>query len=233
MEIEILPDQPTRRQFHKAMKRAATTEKSKKGSAKKPKDTFGIHKPLRSVKPELKYKDSVMSASLPPFGTWAGPTLLNGLQVGGSPQQRVGRKVTWTKMLVRCNFTATDPIAPTTDTRIRVLIIYDKQTNGANPTVTSVLAIDEFTSPMNLDNRDRYVILADVEVPQSVGLNNFSGTVTFNRKFNLETIYNVNGAGDVGDINTGAIFGMYCGNNVNFGTGISSRMQVRLRFLDY
>lgn len=219
------------------MKRTAdSSPKNKRPTSQKKfnkQDNFGIHKPLTRIKPELKYKDNNPTPSLPPFGTWITPVLINGMAIGGGATQRVGRRVTFTKLISRVSFYAATAIPPTEDTKIRILVFLDKQSNGATPTITQVLATDNFTSPMNLDNRDRFVVLADVITKDSVGINNQATELYFTRKFNIETTFNVNNNGDVGDIATGSIFFSICGSNVLFSTGISSNNYHRLRFVDF
>jgi len=44
---------------------------------------------------------------------------------------------------------------------VRVMVIYDNQTNGALPAVGDVLQSANYQSPLNLNNRDRFKILHD------------------------------------------------------------------------
>lgn len=239
MEIEIKPDQGnTLKAFlefqqRKKMKRTATTPKAKKTGQKKIRqDNFGIYKPIGKIKPELKWKDTQTPTGVPPFGTWITPNLINGLQVGGSPTQRVGRKVNFTKLLVRGLFTASSVTPPDTDTNIRIMVFADRQANGSTPLVLDVVTSDEFNAPMNLDNRDRFVILADIVIEQCVGITNQAVQFTINRKFNIETVFNANGNGTAGDISTNSIWIMYCGSHNNFSQPLGAQVRSRLRFID-
>lgn len=186
------------------------------------------------LNPELKLVDRLTTASVPPAATWVAPVQISVVTIGGNVNNRVGRKVTYKKLLVRATFNAIQATQPTSDCQIRFLVVYDRQVNGTGPlNIVSILDNDSFTSPMNLDNRDRFLIIADVILDKSVGKNNFSSNLVLNRKFNLESIYNLNNAGDIGDVNTGAFFISYCKNESNSLDPIASQVRTRMRFTDF
>jgi len=185
------------------------------------------------LSPELKVVDRHTTAAVPPAGSWIPPTQISIVTIGGNINNRVGRKVTMKKLLIRLAFQTSQAIAPLSDATIRVLVVYDRAPNGTIATITSVLDNDSFTSPMNLDNRDRFVVIADQMTTQNVGKNNNATQMVINRKFNYESIYNLNNNGDIGDVNTGVLYVMYCKNETASLDGIGVSCRSRVRFTDF
>lgn len=100
--------------------------------------------------------------------TAGGVVLLNGIANGTEIYQRVGRKCVMKSLLFRMTIfndpTKQDPQG----TAVRIILFYDSQTNGAAPTVANVLSNMQAaaytpipTSPMNLNNRDRFKVIKD------------------------------------------------------------------------
>jgi len=89
-------------------------------------------------------------------------TLLNGVAQGDDFDSREGRQITVKSVQVRGYFDKlvyTDQAAA----HCRMLVIMDQQTNGAAPTMADILQdADEPLSFMNLNNRERFKVLADV-----------------------------------------------------------------------
>lgn len=193
-----------------------------------------IHRPLRTIKPELKWVDQPLTANIPPFGGFL-RQILNGMTVGGSPNQRVGRKINMTKLTIRYNFAANQTLlAMLGSCSFRIIVVFDKQTNGFTPLVTDILETDSFSSMNNLSNRERFITLVDFITPQITqgGPYNVNGII--NRKFNLETIFNTGGAGTVNDIATGGLFYLCASSNA---AGVQSPLESssisRMRFVDF
>jgi len=90
--------------------------------------------------------------------------LLNGIAQGTDYNQRIGRKCQLKSLFIRftvnVNPGALGLLAPQGDV-VRLLIVYDCQSNGAAPAITDVLSTVNYDSPMNLNNRDRFKILYD------------------------------------------------------------------------
>lgn len=89
-------------------------------------------------------------------------TLLNATTQGTGNSGRVGRIATITSVQARMTFqssvgaTGINPVP-----NVRVLIVYDKEANGVATTAAAILATDNVVAPMNLENAQRYIILAD------------------------------------------------------------------------
>lgn len=122
-------------------------------------------------RPEVKALDTQFGTlanpnSIPVTGTNAGTfftlnTMANSPALGGRLGNQVSTKSVYYQYVL--NF-GTGPVP----NAIRHLLIWDKQPNGNTPTISDVLAAnqtasnsDYITVPMNLSNRDRFVILAD------------------------------------------------------------------------
>jgi len=90
-------------------------------------------------------------------------TLINGVAQGDDFNQREGRQITVKSVQVRGFF---DRIALTDQqaAHCRLLVLMDQQANGAAPTMADIL--EQATEPlsfMNLNNRERFKVLADVQ----------------------------------------------------------------------
>lgn len=156
---------------------------------------------------ELKFKDTNFTTTINANSeVWSPgtPTLLNGLANGSDASTRIGRKIIMTSLyfrtVVQLATTSTGGAA------FRIVVVYDKQSNAAAPAVTDVFVADNFRSPNNLSNRDRFVTLCDVVTDQIGTGTNYSGNVTIYKKINLETMFNAGSAGTIGDISSGSIY---------------------------
>jgi len=157
--------------------------------------------------------------------TWT-INVLNDVAQGTTAITRIGRKILMKSLLVQGWVNLSSP------TVLRILIIYDRQPNGALPGATDVLTSNTLMAAMNLDNRDRFICLADIFPGDDA--ENLTGNATngfgWKRfiKMNLETIYGGN-AGSIADINTGSLLIM---TNCYGGTASSETGLQRLRFVD-
>lgn len=142
---------------------------------------------------------------------------------------------------------------------MRILIYYDRQANGANPAQADILtdttnagaasAVIPF-SALNINNRDRFVVLRDRKVPTPpIGVNGGSvdtdviSTLStsdkngfayqeFIKLKGLESVYNSTNGGTIGDISAGA-FGILVFNSDASGSPAwNFKLQARLKFLD-
>jgi len=98
--------------------------------------------------------------------------------------------------------TATTPFAGT----VRMLIIYDKQTNATAPTVAQILEQTDALSFMNMDNRDRFSVLIDKQIAIDQFGGNGSRVVKLFKRSALPTIFNSGTAGTVADMTTGSVY---------------------------
>lgn len=110
---------------------------------------------------EMKFND----ATIDDAAVVANGTIQNELleiAEGVGEEQRVGRKITIRKCIYRFTITiaTTATAANTTDT-VRLMIVQDKQANGAMPTVANVLQTDFYLGLNNLANSARFRTLFD------------------------------------------------------------------------
>ena len=160
------------------------------------------------------------------------PILLNGCIAGSQNYNRIGRKINNRSIQVRGWINSVTTGAAADDQLCRMLIVYDKQSNGAAPTWANVIQSQDITGAtsstssdmVNLDNRDRFIVLRDrcyaMSFQSSTATQAVQGSHTVCMveeyfKINLETIFNAGTAGTVGDITTGAIHVFFCGSNAS------------------
>jgi len=172
---------------------------------------------------------------------------LNSMQVGSALNQRIGRKVTMRSvkinMTIRAPTTSTviadggyvygsSPAVINTQNIIRIILVYDRQTNCAAPGYSDVLAspgssgvsgsgagtgVVGVASSNNLNNRSRFLTVFDKNYT-------FGSTdavqkhVQIYKKLNLPVIYTSNNPAsnpyDVSVISTGGLFLMYVSDGV-------------------
>jgi len=104
---------------------------------------------------ELKYADAGASVGNTSSGHI---TNLFAIQNGTGPDERIGRSVSLHDMNVNYRI-ATNGNA--LYSLVRVMIIYDKQTNGALPAITDIVASTGTVTQFNANNRSRFMILYD------------------------------------------------------------------------
>lgn len=132
----------------------------------------------------------------------ASVTAINSVVQGITAVTRVGRGAVMRQVEVRLSW----GMAATTtlnDTR-RVMIVYDRRSNGAAITGATVLEVDSLEAPLNMANAGRFKILYDKTLnvgtagPQNM---NFY----YKKKVNLPTNYGLGNGGTVADIASGGI----------------------------
>lgn len=179
-------------------------------------------------KPERKNVDTNSTLAPPLTSSFTAPTLLNGLAQGVNNSERIGRKAVMKSLSLRYTY---DGTASDGDSQVRILIIYDKQANGALPAASDVIPNQTFTSHIQLANADRFVVLMDEvsESRQSSALN-ISGSRYL--KCNLETIFGGSTSG-IASINSGSIFIMAANNaDPTIGAVGALYFSTRVRYTD-
>lgn len=153
-------------------------------------------------KPEVKALDTQFGTLVNPnsialSGTNTGNfTVINAITPGTLLNGRLGNQIATKSVYYQyvLNF-GTGPVP----NAIRHLLVWDKQPNGAAPALTDVLAAnqgtansDYITVPMNLTNRDRFVILADERTTLSPNGDQIR-IITGFRKINQRSDFGVSG----------------------------------------
>jgi len=164
------------------------------------------------------------------FGqTTANVYLFNAMSQGTTPNTHVGRTVQLTSLDYRwsghCGATTTG------GSPLRLLIVYDKQPNGALAIATNIVATDELTGMMNLNNNHRFIVLVDELIPCVGVAGPAAWGVKGHRKFSLPVEFQSNN-GDITDITTGAVIGLVWQDGGLLIANPPSHLYVRLRFDD-
>lgn len=214
---------------------------------------------------ELKSVDT--SAGLYAFNS-AGAVAAAPLNVpvsGAAFYQRVGNKISMKSLQLRGEILPSGAnAAAVSEQTARIIVYYDRQANGAAPTVADVLTstLSNGTTAstaidfININNRDRFLILMDQQVLLSaLGINgataassatvaidinnNANGTQgqfninRFIKLKGLETVFKAS-AGNIGDISAGAIGVLTISTgDVNATSAWQLIMSSRLRYYDY
>jgi len=145
-----------------------------------------------------------------------GRFLLNGCVPGNTQSTRIGRKITIKsiegKFYIWNNLNSESNI-------VRAALVWDKQPNATAAAITDVWNTADPSSLRNLANKERFTVLWDSKQHALIGNATPTGaTVLYDRLFSytkamqvykkvtLDTTYNVGTSGDIGDIQTGALF---------------------------
>lgn len=201
-----------------------STVRSFKKQATKPRVT--IVRP--AVKGELKFTDITLTQE---FSTTGTITLLNGVAQGSNESNRVGTRQDNVSLLLRG---AISVGAVATASTVRMIVVYDNQTNKLAPAITDVLTAVNTGSAMNLSNRDRFRVLLDrFEYVEASG----KAIIPFNHYLKLGQSRTTYGNGltgaTVAGITTGAIFLITVGDLVTGTTApVTKVANSRFRFSD-
>lgn len=188
-----------------------------------------------SRRPELKFLDVLTSYTYGTSATGLTPVLLNGCSQGTDATQHIGRQTTMKSLY----WLWEGYVAPTTvgGTPLRLVILYDKESEGAAPTIAAAAQTDAFNqdnilAQQNLNNRDRFVVLVD-EVVECCGQ---GGPQTFMRKgfrkVGLPVVFNAGTGATIAAINTGAVYAFTWATDGITTAAITSQLQTRIRFED-
>lgn len=152
-------------------------------------------------------------------------TLLNGVISGDDFNNRDGRRIFMKSIFMRGSVNA--QAFGAAQGMSRLIVFYDKQTNGAAPAILDVLVTATVASQLNLNNRSRFQILAD----QTFFFSNTGEAireVEVFRNLNLDAQYSGVTA-SVASIATGSIYMLML---ADFST-VDYKVSERIRFLDY
>lgn len=207
----------------------------------------------RSNKSEVKALD--VATAVYALNTTGSVIPLNLIVAGSSFFNRVGRKLEMTSLRVTGQIFNIN--TSVTNCYSRIALVYDRQTNGANPAIADMFQTTTFQgtnvttslSGVNLNNRDRFVILRDKRfvspsqtytagVETNVGVVDPVTTSTnidlYVKLKGLVVQYKADSAPTpvIGDIATGAIFLVTFSNLAAGVEGWAANLESRLRFHD-
>lgn len=215
----------------------ATVLSSRRGSALAPLRTggyFGLY--TRRGREELKVIDTqVVTAPLLAAGT---VTLCNGVAQGTDFTDRIGRKVNVKSIHLKYYIQAYNSVDVPLGDIIRVMLVWDSQTNGALAAVGDILTAADVLSGVNLTNRDRFKVLFDKR--HTMGAIEYTAaapvagdtTPRFAQRYikcNMPVIFGGTGA-TVGSIQTGSLILLTM--TASSSTGFAGNARIRVRFSD-
>lgn len=188
------------------------------GNLRAPLATYGWYgRYNRRGRSELKTVDTALNQVISNTGTMF---LFNGISQGTDYTNRDGRIVTMKSIYWRFSITPNiNATALAAGDSVRILIVYDCQTNGTAPTPANILQVVNPHSPMNLNFRDRFKVLYDKQIGMSAAIYTTGALTTGSptlksfsmyKKLDMETVYQST-AGAVADISTGAVYLMLLG----------------------
>lgn len=167
--------------------------------------------------------------------------------VGADMNARVGRKINIKSVYIRGYVGLQAALLSTADSEIppqqaRMIVFADMQPNAAAPAVTDLLNTATPASHLNLNNRDRFKILADkiftfdsyinvstaTQSRAGVGVNCLR--VKCYKKMNLETIFNAVNGGSIADITSGALYMFWIGSQA--ASDANAIVGTRVRYTD-
>lgn len=181
-------------------------------------------------------------------------TPLNLIQIGSSFYNRTGRRVELKSIETKGFITAIRTIAGSE--YCRIIIVYDKQTNGSPPTTSDILQTTDQTgtntttsmSGINPNNIERFIIIKDMllflpSLTYNAGvITNAAPTDPITPTFNIEFFIKLEGLitqykqdsspSITGDIATGGLFLLTLGNQASGSEGYNATLENRLIYYD-
>lgn len=207
---------------------------------------------LRAFRGEIKAVDVPVQNYA--VNTTASITQLNAIRIGSTYVNRIGRRIEMKNLRLTGILEQLRTIA--TEDYMRVMVVYDRQPNGAFPVLADIIATTDQAaanttgvfSNINLNNRDRFIFLRDkrVALPSSTitagvvtnlgpidpitTLTNFDMFIPLK---GLVTQYKADSSPAViGDVATGSLLLVIVGGTAAGSEGWQIAIETRLRFND-
>jgi len=184
---------------------------------------------------ELKYLDTAVATYA--CSTAGSVTYISGTSTGDDANSRDGRQIDIRTVQL------SGMIYPEDDTTVpchaRVMLVLDQQPNGALATIADILAAASSDAFMNLDNRDRFRVLAATDVvlgktsttaTQAIAGAPAAAPAKLYKRVNIRSTYKGTN-GDIASAATNAILLVTIGD-IAAGEAATLRAGCRIRFLD-
>jgi len=187
--------------------------------------------PLRS---EMKYISLGDSATQ--ITTTTQYNLLNGCNIGAGITQRIGRRITIKKIHFRY-WISHELLSSTLEAYGRIIIVYDKQSNGVAPVLTDIYDMytgNPATMYRQIDHLSRFTVLYNKNFLLA-GENHGSPTTAienWNKNVSIPVEYNAGNNGDITDISTGALYMIAIGNTAAGADNVLFNWTCRCAFTD-
>jgi len=189
---------------------------------------------------ELKVADIASAAYV--ADTTGSVTLLAVPILGSDMTNRIGRKIRLKSVYLRGTLQRESyAVGDHPATNCRLILVHDKQPNGAAPAITDILTASTSVAHLNLNNRDRFAILKDkiwsldpfylnqTANNQYSGMGRTVAPIKIFKKLDLEVIFNATNGGTIADINSGALLLVTIGSTADGG---SFTLSTRVRYVD-
>lgn len=183
-------------------------------------------------KAEFKFVDNEIVVDL---NSTPSITLLNAMASGAAVNEHVGREVLLKS--IQANLVATATATTGLSQVARIMLVYDRQSNGAAPTITDILTNSNVHAVRNLNNRHRFKIFWDqmVVLPNRVTATE-SGqlelVLRYYRKLRHPQTFNSTATAVQGAITTGSLFLVCLGELASGATDGTMTGEIRIRFWD-
>lgn len=174
------------------------------------------------LRPEVKRIDSTYATGIT---STEATILLNGLTQGLEYNQRIGRKITSKSIAIRGYVQNADANV----NQVRLLLVYDKQTNQALPTMSDIIDGNLFNGFRNLDNIKRFKILSDRRMALQVTADSGVRYFKMYKKIRLDTIYD-DTTSNINAITSGSIILFLISTDAT--TGVTSNIDWRFTYTD-
>jgi len=183
--------------------------------------------------PAVSLPSAAAAAGGEPAAAFLGITEINCVQQLGTFYGRIGAKIVIRSVEFTCNLSG---IGDVTDGACRLLLVYDRQTNGAFPAIADVLStanaagVTIFSAGINMTNKSRFSIIRDFRCTFDA-VSKQTEIVHLYAKGRWESEFGSTD-GDIGDIRTGAIYLIaFSGTMVGAGVNLLDGM-ARVRYYD-
>lgn len=191
---------------------------------------------MQLARGELKSVDTTVAGAV--INATGALNLVNGIARGDDINERTGREVTLKS--IHCRFEPYSTATTGQDQWGRIIVVYDRQTNGAAMTIAQLLTAVTPIAMRNLENRKRFSVLYDktftlnssilgaVQVPEAGGHKYFE----FYRRLNHPMVFNSGDAGTVADITSGSVYVITLGSENAGATAGACHLTCRIRYED-
>lgn len=198
---------------------------------KKKKTAMGAKWSFRPERKNIDFDTNLLT--IPNLTRTFGITLINPVSQGDQGDQYVGRQLMMKNLNFRFEIFPDSASSGGNGTYFRVLLIYDRDTNGALPAVTDIMTVDDEIAYMNLNNTDRFVTIYDKMKNWQPFAENH--TVMFRGNIKLHHIMKFKGAtGTIANITQGGIYLLFAQGGNYDSTGLTPLLywRSRIRFTD-
>lgn len=186
---------------------------------------------------ELKFFDTTLAFTYDSTGEVPATGQLNLIPQGVTESTRVGRKCTLKSIDIRAEFSFNAGAATSASTCAYLMLVLDKQCNGAAAAITDVLSSNDMRgAQLNLANSGRFVILRSWAVPMTAqaGVSGAYNTVVkpfrYQRRLNLPIEFSST-TGAITEIRSNNLF-LLAGSSTSSDDLISFNGVCRVRFSD-